>query len=439
MKFKKFISLVLCGTMFLSFTACGGNSGNSTGDAGSSDSASDSGDSGDSAEVAEVAPGKKGTLEYWTVFTGADGTSMQAMVDAYNATNPDYTINHRAIEANDLYLKLPLAVQSKQDVPDISIIHIERMPVFQENGFLTNYNDLLADSEIKAENYIDKAWKMSELDGGHYGIPLDVHTFATYVNMDLYEKYGDGELDDDILTYDEVKKISERSIVDDIYGTAVTWDRACFLGTYGQQGGTLSENGTDPSFVNDKAKKVFDLWTELYDAGYTPKEGDTPWEMFLGGKIVVCPEGIWMYNNVKEAELNANMYEFIALSETERGGWTSSHQFVLPTDDTRTPEETKGALDFINWIGNNSIEWAKAGQVPAHKSITENPEFNEMPQAFLATTDNKNLLMYDYKYYGYAVESLDKTFSEIRFGRMDSEEGLKQAEQETKDRISTEG
>lgn len=115
-------------------------------------------------EQPEVAPGKKGTIEFWTVFTGADGTSMQAMVDAYNATNPDYTVNHRAIEANDLYLKMPLAIQSGEDVPDVCINHVERVPLFQEQGFLEDYTDYLADSPVSKENYNPKAWEMTDFD-----------------------------------------------------------------------------------------------------------------------------------------------------------------------------------------------------------------------------------------------------------------------------------
>src|SRR5699024_10996808 len=137
-------------------------------------------DSGEVEEQATVEPGKKGTIEFWTVFTGADGSSMQAMVDAYNATDPDYTVNHRSIEANDLYLKLPLAIQSGEDVPDVAINHVERVPLFQEMGLLEDYSRVLAESNIKRENYNPKAWTMTEIDGGHYGIPLDVHSFCLY-------------------------------------------------------------------------------------------------------------------------------------------------------------------------------------------------------------------------------------------------------------------
>ena len=222
MKFKKIAALLMAACMAASLAGCGGGSDSSSSNAGTEDTA-DADTSGDTdtadaatedaagaeEEAPQVAPGKKGTIEFWTVFTGADGTSMQAMVDAYNATEPDYTVNHRAMEANDLYLKMPLAIQSGEDVPDVCINHVERVPLFQEQGFLTDYTGFLDGSEVKAENYNPKAWAMTELDGGHYGVPLDVHTYVLYANMDLYEKYGNGVLDDGILTWDEVKSVAD--------------------------------------------------------------------------------------------------------------------------------------------------------------------------------------------------------------------------------------
>lgn len=383
-----------------------------------------------------VAPGKKGSIEFWTVFTGADGKSMQAIVDAYNATQPDYTVNHRAIEANDLYLKMPLAIQTGQDVPDVAINHVERVPMFQENGFLTDLSGLLGNSEIKAENYNPKAWTMTDLAGGHYGIPLDVHSYVMYVNMDLYEKYGNGALDDGLITWDEIKASGEATKADGIIDIGMGWLRVKFLGAYAQLDGMLSTDGQVPDFNNDKAKQVLTTWNDLVTSEYTQKDGDDAWKMFLGGQVLYMPEGIWMFNDVKEAGLNAKMVDYPVFDPAKKGNWTSSHQFVIPKDDSRPAEETQAVLDFINYVGNNSLEWAKAGQVPAHVSIKADADFKNMPQAFLADQSDE-LKIYDYKYYGYAVESLDKVLPEIMWGRMDVDTGLGQAVQETKDRIET--
>ena len=79
----------------------------------------------------------------------------------------------------------------------------------------------------------------------------------------------------------------------------MSWLRVKFLASYAQLGGKLSTDGNVPDFNNDNAKKVLSNWNELYDAGYTQKEGDDPWQLFLAGKVLFCPEGEWMLNDVK--------------------------------------------------------------------------------------------------------------------------------------------
>lgn len=443
MRFKKLMALCMTAAMVVSLAGCGGKGTTSTdADTSSSDAAEDVADVADASQdtadgeeaPAQVAPGKKGTIEFWTVFTGADGTSMQAMIDAYNATDPDYTVNHRAMEANDLYLKMPLAIQSGEDVPDVCINHVERVPLFEEQGFLVDYTDYLEGSAVNKDNYNPKAWAMTDLDGGHYGIPLDVHSYILYVNMDLYEKYGNGVLDDGVLTWDEVRSVADACVADEIIPIGMAWLRVKFLASYAQLGGTLSTDGTTPDFNNETAVKVLENWVDISNSGYCQKEGDDSWQMFLAGKVLFCPEGIWMYNNVKEAGLNAKMFDYPVFDAGTKGNWTSSHQFVLPKNDSRDDEKTAAVLDFINFMGNNSLEWAKAGQSPAHVSIKDVAEFQDMPQAFVAD-ENEELKIYNYKYYGYAVEALDKVLGEVLFGRMTPQEALDQAVQETKDQI----
>ena len=66
--------------------------------------------------------------------------------------------------------------------------HIERVPLYQEEGRILDLTPYLEASDIKKDNYNSKAWEMTDLNGGHYGVPLDVHSYVLWVNMDLYER-----------------------------------------------------------------------------------------------------------------------------------------------------------------------------------------------------------------------------------------------------------
>ena len=435
--------LVLVLIALFAVAACGnGNGGNDAPPAGNAtqDTAAETppADATEEAPAPDDAPaGAMGSLEFWTMLTGADGINMDAIVVDFNATNPNFTVNHRPMPAEDLYINFPLAVMSGQGVPDIALNHIERMRVFAENDLISDLTPWLANHGISAANYNPRAWSMASFDGGHWGVPLDVHSFVLYVNMDLYEIHGQGELDDGIITWDEIIDAAPRLVEAGIIPFPITWARAIFLSMYGQLNGSLSTDGENPDFNNADALRVFEFWQMLYNNGWTTREGDSSWEMFLGGHAMFTPEGIWMYNNTVQGGLNVRMVNFPVWDPAVKGNWTSSHQFVVPTAD-RDDDRIAGIFEFIDFVGQNSIEWARAGQVPAHVAILDHPEFVDMPQAFLAGYDQE-LAMYDFKHYGHAVEALDAVFFEVLFGRMTPEEALDQAIREARDRIEMAG
>ena len=51
------------------------------------------------APVAQAAPVE---IDYWSVFTGADGATMQGMVDAFNASQDEVHVNHTPVSYTHL-------------------------------------------------------------------------------------------------------------------------------------------------------------------------------------------------------------------------------------------------------------------------------------------------------------------------------------------------
>jgi multiple sugar transport system substrate-binding protein len=374
------------------------------------------------------------SLEIWTMFTGADGDAFPSIVKKYNDTKPAYPVVHRALEATDLYLKLQLAVASGTGIPDMAMNHVERIPLFQEEGRVLDLTPFLAAAGIKKADYNAKGWSMTDVAGKHYGVPLDVHSFILWVNMDLYKKYSLKDLDDGVLTWAELEKTAAVVKKDKIIPIGLSWLRPIFLSSYAQLGGKLSNDGTVPSFDNEISRKVLTQYTGMVKAGNTQKDGDDAWKAFMGGTLLYMPEGVWMYNAVKDSGMNIKAFDFPVFSAGAKGNWTSSHQFTIPTDPKRSAERVKASLAFIKFVGENSVGWSAAGLIPSHVSAAKDPTFVKMPQAFLAK-QNEELKIYNYKYYGYAVEALDKVLGDIFFGKITMDQGLKQAVSETKDKI----
>ncbi len=437
---KKRIAAILAAVMLLSVAGCGAQGGeNAASQNTDANVQEESGESSDDGGAETVAAGAKGTLEIWTMFTGADGAAFPDIVDAYNATDPDYTVIHRPMEAEDLYLKLQMAESSGEGIPDMAMNHIERVPLYQEQGRILDLTPYLEEADIKKENYNAKAWEMTDLGGGHYGVPLDVHSYILWVNMDLYEKYGLTDLDDGVLTWDEVAKTAEKvkASGDDVIPIGLSWHRPIFLSSYAQMGGTLSEDGVTPSFNNETAVAVLEQYVNMVSAGYTQKDGEDSWKAFLGGNVLYEPEGIWMYNAVRDSGLNIKGFDFPVFDPSAKGNWTSSHQFTIPVQPQQDEERIKACLAFMKYVEEHAAGWSAAGLVPASKATLEDETFSQMPQYFLAS-ETDELKIYNYKYYGYAVDALDKVLTDIMFGKISIEDGLRQAEMETKDKIEME-
>lgn len=391
------------------------------------------------APVAQAAPVE---IDYWSVFTGADGATMQGMVDAFNASQDEVHVNHTPMTADDLYQKIPMTVQTGTGVPDVTIVHIERIPNFVEQEMLYSYDlDMLAENGVKQENYNAAAWARSDIDGEHYGIPLDVHSYVTYYNKDLFDKYDLNEfVEDGYLTFDEIKALGDKARAagweGDIFNLG--WMRAQVLGYYAQLNGSLTEDGTHPAINNADMKKVFETMKELWEGGYTTVKNTDYSSKFYGGELLVWTEGIWMKAAAVDAGINFGMLPGVCYDPANAKSWTSSHNFVQFVDENRTEEEDAAVAKFVNWMGENSLTWAKdAGQCPAHLSINDVAEFKDMPQAFLADPERADeLAIYSYQYWGLFDTAISRVGWDFVDDTISIDDALAQVEQEINDAIA---
>lgn len=382
-------------------------------------------------------------IDYWSVFTGGDGATMQGMVDAFNASQDEVHVNHTPMTADDLYQKIPMTVQTGSGVPDVAVVHIERIPNFVTNEMLYAYDmDLINDAAgIVAENYNQAAWAASDIDGEHYGIPLDVHSYVTYINKDLFDKYDLNEfVADGYITFDEIRQLGDKARAAGYEGEIFNlgWMRAQMLGYYAQEGdGLLSQDGIHPSINNDSMKKAMETMKSLSEDGYTTVKNTDYSSKFYGGELLVWTEGIWMKAAVVDAGINFEMFPGVCYAPETCKSWTSSHNFVQFADEERTEEEDRAVAKFVNWMGENSLTWAKdAGQCPSHLSINNVEEFKDMPQSFLADPARVDELnIYSYEYWGL----FDTAFSRVGWDFVDAmsiEDALVQIEQEINDAIA---
>jgi len=120
-------------------------------------------------------------LDFWTVFTGEDGVNMDQLVAEFNTANPGIKVNHMQMDASDLYTKAPLAVAAGEGVPDVAIVHTERIRdnsmLWAQAGQTVASLKLLEDpayKEMKQAFLADYGTSMVVSDFINYGLVVDI-------------------------------------------------------------------------------------------------------------------------------------------------------------------------------------------------------------------------------------------------------------------------
>ena len=380
-------------------------------------------------------------IDYWSVFTGGDGAVMQGMIDDFNASQSDVVVKHTPMTAEDLYQKIPLAVQTGSGIPDVTVVHIERIPNFVEQELIYSYDlDFIAEAGIKPENYNQAAWARATIDEEQYGIPLDVHSYITFINVDLFEKYDlMSFVEDGYITFDEIRALGDKARAAGYEGEIFNlgWQRVQLLAYYLQQGGVLTEDGIQPTLNNDAMRTAMATVKSLFEDGYTTEKTTDYMSKFYGGEMLVMSEGIWMKASIVDAGINFAMLPSVTFDPANTKSWTSSHNFVQFADEERTEEEDLAVAKFINWMGENALSWAAdAGQCPAHIAINDVEGFKDMPQAFLADPARVDeLAICSYLHWGLFDTAFSRVGWDFTDGTISIDDAMIQMEKEIVDAI----
>lgn len=381
--------------------------------------------------------GDKNTITFWTPLTGDDGAYMDQLVKNYNATNPEYKVKH--VITSDMYTKISTVLNSGKGVPDLSIIHADRVPSFVKQGVLEPMTAVMqAQPELKEDNYLPQAWATGNVEGTQYTVPLDIHSNAMYYNKNLLKKYNvESFLDDDVVTIDEILslqgKLDEGDYV--INDALLGW---VVLAQIQNLGGDIQQDGK--AAVNTEAmKQAFTEIKKVSDAGLMTPFGEDGYLMFQAGNVLFSTDGTW--SSTAHATVDGldfgvtNIYSTSADKYTNRA---SSHLFSMLKNDKRTDEKEQAIGQFLEFIRQNSIEWAKAGQIVASKQVIESPEYNNYIQSFFTSNEKEieSLYIYTYEYYPYVAEAVDTYAADIVRGNVDIDETLATMQKFVEDKIA---
>lgn len=343
------------------------------------------GGGGDAQPAATSYSGPNVALTFWTGFTGGDGPVMKSLVEKFNAANPNIKVTMNVYEWADYYQKVPAAV-STGNGPDLGIMHVEQVATNAARGVVLPLDDVAASLQLKEEDFSPPVWRAGVYNAKRYAIPLDVHPQGMFYNKKVLQTAG---LDPEKppATNDEYLAALDALKAKGIQGhwaspfpftgvhqfESLTW----------QFGGQLFDDAASkPMFAEDAGVKALTWLVDLVKKGYSPKNvaQDADAIAMQNGKAAFNWNGIWninTLNGVKGLEWGVSALPQIG---TQKAAWAGSHNFVQFKQKAIDPNKLTAGKVFINYISQQSIEWAKGGQVPARKEVRESAEFKGLKE-----------------------------------------------------------
>ncbi|SES26050.1 ABC transporter substrate-binding protein [Salipaludibacillus aurantiacus] len=389
-------------------------------------------------EVEEDMPGDVGdadiVLDFWNGFTGPDGDDIARIISDFNEEyEGEIAIRTQTMPWDNFYDQYRTVV-ANNEAPDIAIMHLDSIAGYAQNDTLTPLDELAADIGLEEDDFIEEVWQAGEYEGSRYAIPLDVHPLALYYNIDLLEEAGYSEPPE---TYDELVEMS-LAVQDssDAYGIAmpVYWpSNMIFFSSLVSHGGeTVSDDGMTALYNSPEGEEALQKMVDLvYEHEVSPSDVQADGEvtLFRQGNSAFHINGIWMITGFEEQDgLNFGSAPMPQFGD-EEGVWAGSHNFVLPKQQEEDPERQEAAMEFIRYVSENSIDWARAGQVPAAYSVLEREEFQELEHQY-NISQQTFVFPPTSPYYGDTWGPTGPAVDEAMLGQLSPEEALDRAARE---------
>lgn len=376
------------------------------------------------------------SLTMWTPLTGDDGAYMEEIVDAYNATDPEYTIDFEAVP--ELYTKISTAYNAGSGLPEFAIIHGANLQELAPAGVIEPITSWLeAEPELVRDNYIDVAWDGAALDGEQFGVPLDLVGIIGYYNIDLVEQYGATSfLDDGVVTVDELLSL-EGKLPEGVFAFPPAYNAALVATwVYGQGGSFDPEGGVD--LTSPEYKAAYEALIKLQQAGLIAPEDADSAAVFNTGHALFFPDGTWGYTT-KTAIDGLNFAEMNSIQLTNKNpvNVLGGHVFAQFADGNLSEAQESGIAAFVEYVRTNSIGWAEAGQVVASREVYDSTEYAAYPQSFLTSTEDAlgMIRINNSPYSGYIGVQLGTRTNDIVWERVSVEQGLQEMQDEIAARL----
>ncbi len=272
----------------------------------------------------------------------------------------------------DYIQKLNAAAAAKK-LPEATVIRaddIAEMAVRNIIKPMTGDALAAAGGDALASDFPEQVAAVGMRNDQRYTVPLDVHPLVLFYNKDLAQQAGITIPTDRPMTKDEFEKAADAMNKDGVAGISLGnafQGSTLFWTMLRQFGGTVvNADGTQAAYNSEQGVQALTYLNDL-KRKYSPSTngaGDPEVKIFQQGKAGMVIHGPWHISDMEKLP-------FVGFAQVPQFGnefavWGGSHQVALTTDD---PAKAAAAGCWIGWLSQNSVQWARAGQVPIRNSV----------------------------------------------------------------------
>lgn len=328
------------------------------------------------------------TVEMWSPLTGPDGDEMTALAQRFSSENEyGITVNH---VAQPDYIQQLNTSAAAGELPTMTVARVINVGELAERNVLKPFSEeaMSVFGDDIGSQFPEQVWSAGEYEGQRFSFPLDMHTLVMYYNKDLFAAAGLEEPGTEPMSREEFESalatLAESGVQPIAIGT--NFQAETLFQTLIQQfgGGLTNDEGTEALFNSEAGVQALEYINELKQQ-YSPEisgTGDPEVNVFNQGNTAIVIHGPWHISNMQRLPF-VGYAPFPQIGD-EYAVWAGSHQLALTTDD---PAQQAAAACWISWLSQNSVEWAKAGQVPARNEVRESAELAEVAAPIATVAD----------------------------------------------------
>lgn len=333
-------------------------------------------------------PGAKSEVTFMMWGAPEEQTVWQAVVDDFQAANPNITVKVEVSDWDSYWTKLNTLVAGGTP-PDVFAMDAPLYLDWQSRGALLNLQPYIDANPGFLDGFYPQTLSVYKAGSEYFGLPRDFQTIVLFYNKDMFDEAGaayptaEWTYDDLLNTAKELTKDTNADGKVDQYGFwSDTWDMELFwseaIWAYG--GDIINSDHTKTLIGEGGAREAWAYIDSLYKEGVMPMPttaGEYGDDLFQSGNAAMTTIGHWAVPGYVQAGIKFGVAP-MPTGPAGRATSVNSAGFVV-SKDSKNPD---AAFEFIKFALSDAGQkrLAELGfAIPVLKSVAESDSYLNQP------------------------------------------------------------